>query len=495
MKTCLVLCLAAHAIVEAALRAMGGADRLEKISAVSYTALGERQMVEQSERPTGPYFLGHVRVSEVRDLANHRTRIEATSQAYASDHWWIKDTPSHTVAVINGQTSAIVGADGSFAYAGGYRVEENDDQFAFAPERVLLTAENSTDLQALPDVVLHGVRHHVVAFHYNGMPVRLYINADANLPWEVSYTHAYPWSTFLNPWGDVTTSITYTAWSLEPYGISYPREWTYQTLGLPDRQYFLVDLAINPKLDDAAMTVPKEMRAAHPHPSDIDSYTIGYGGSGKPYELAPGITAVPGGWNIAFVRQRDGVVMIEAPWSVGYTSRAIDMARAMYGMPLKAVITTSDSWPHIAGVRQAVAEGIPVYALDLNRPILERLLSAPHSMRPDDLQRHPRKAHFAWVSAPTTVGDGPNRLTIYPYRTITGERQMMVYFPEHRLLYTSDLFSQADSPDDWFTPQYLHEAIGAIDRYGLRPQTIFGMHYDAVPYQKIVDALKTWLQP
>jgi hypothetical protein len=506
MKTCLVVMLVALAalstaaraaenpqtVVARAMAAMGGEARLRAITALSYSAVGERQMAEQSERPTGPYFLDHFKVAEVRDIAHLRTRIETTDQAYAADHWWTKDEPATTVQVLNGETSTIVG-DGKFQYAGGYGVADNDDQYAFAPERVLLTASAAGDLRSLPDVTLHGVRHHVVAFHYHGYPVTLSINADANLPWQVTWTRAFPTSTFLNPWGDVATSITYTAWSLEPYGISYPREWTQTWMGLPDEQRFIVDLAINPKLDDAALTIPSDVIAAHPRPKDIDTDPIGYGGGGKPHELAPGITEVPGGWNIAFIKQRDGIVMIEAPWSTGYTLRGIDMARALYGMPVKAVITTSDSWPHIAGVRQAVAEGIPVYALDLNKPILERLVTAPHTMHPDDLQRRHRKAKFVFVTKPLTIGDGPNRLTIYPYRTITAERQMMVYFPEHHLLYTSDLFSQADSADDWFTPQYLHEAIGAIDRYGLKPETVFGMHYDAMPYQKIVDIVNKWL--
>src|ERR1700752_2147532 len=103
-------------------------------------------------------------------------------------------------------------------------------------------------------------------------------------------------------------------------------------------------------------------------------------------------------------------------------------------MPVKAVITTSDSWPHIAGVREAVAQGITVYALDLNAPILQRLLAAPHESRPDDFQRHPRAPHFVFVTNPTEVGTGENALAIYPYRTATAERQMMVYLPARRLL-------------------------------------------------------------
>ena len=56
-------------------------------------------------------------------------------------------------------------------------------------------------------------------------------------------------------------------------------------------------------------------------------------------------------------------------------------------MPIIAVLSTSDSWPHTGGVRQAVALGLPVYVLDLNRPLLDRMMSAPHTIEPDALEK------------------------------------------------------------------------------------------------------------
>jgi hypothetical protein len=480
-------------VLRAAMTAMGGEERLRAIKAVSFSAVGERQMVEQSERPSGPYFIDHFRITEMRDFAGRRARIESTHQGYAADHWWTGDQPASSAVVLNGETSAVAKKDGTFQYAGGYQVENNDDRFAFEPDQVLLTAAGASDLHLGSDVYLHGVRHRTLEFHYNGGLVQLYINADAGLPWKVTFTHPYRYNVFLNPWGDVSTSITYSAWSLEPFGISYPREWTTTRMNLPDQQIFILDLKFNPRLDDATLTLPADMLRDHPHPQAIDEYPIGYEGSGQPHQLADGILEVPGGWNVTFVRQSDGVVLLEAPWSAGYTQRAIDLARKTFGLPVKAVVTTSDSWPHIAGIRQAVADGITVYALDLNRPILSRLVAAPFAMRPDALARNHRRTHFVFVTKPLTLGTGPNRIAIYPYRTITAERQMMVYLPGHHLLYTSDLFSQADSEDDWFTPQYLHEAIGAIQRYGLEPQTVFGMHYTETPYEKLVDAEQKWM--
>ncbi|HEX8806819.1 MAG TPA: hypothetical protein VF741_07710, partial [Candidatus Aquilonibacter sp.] len=341
----------------------------------------------------------------------------------------------------------------------------------------------------------HGVTHHILAFTYRGMPCVLAINADNGLPWQITYTRAYPYQVFWNAWGDVTTTITFTAWSLEHNAVPYPREWTYQRVNLPDTQFFIVDLKFNPALDDPQLTIPHDIVAAHPAPTAIDDYKLGFAGDGPAKELAPGVMQVPGGWNVEFVKQSDGVVMIEAPWSSNYTKQALAQARATYGLPVKAVITTSDSWPHIAGVREAVAQGIPVYALDLNGPILQRLLAAPHTVRPDDLQTHPRAARFVFVTNPTTIGTGDNRLVIYPYRSETGERQMMVYLPERKLLYTSDLFSMDSGPDDWFTPQYLDEAVATITRYHLAPTTIFGMHYEATPYATLLDIVKKSVTP
>ena len=150
-------------------------------------------------------------------------------------------------------------------------------------------------------------------------------------------------------------------------------------------------------------------------------------------EIAPGIFLFSGSWNIVMVKQRDGVVIIEAPISAGYSRQAIEekAGHLWPGTPVKAMITTSDAWPHLAGVGEYAARGIPTYALDVNRPILERNLGASA-----------RGVKINWVAGRTTLGDGPDRLEIYPLRGETTERQMMVYFPEYRLLYGSDAFQK-----------------------------------------------------
>ena len=70
-----------------------------------------------------------------------------------------------------------------------------------------------------------------------------------------------------------------------------------------------------------------------------------------------------------------------------------------------------------------------------------------------------------------------------------GERQMMVYFPAHRLLYTSDAFSR--NPDGtFFTPEYLSQVVQSVGRERLVVDTVFGMHLDPTPWSAIVGAVR-----
>jgi hypothetical protein len=61
-------------------------------------------------------------------------------------------------------------------------------------------------------------------------------------------------------------------------------------------------------------------------------------------------------WNATVVKQDDGIVLLESPLSGTYMAGVIDKAKEQSpGQPLKEVLSTSDSWPHVGGVRQVVA--------------------------------------------------------------------------------------------------------------------------------------------
>lgn len=448
-------------------------------------------MVEQSERPSGPYLLDDIRLHELVDFQNSAARIQRTDDAAAGSEWWLtQPAQAQRVEIVRNDVATVAIGGGSPTYAGGTDIAALRDREALGPERLLSTAA-ADHPHALPDTMLNGVPHHVVEFSWDGVACTLFINATTDLPSKVTWTEAYPYQLFLNAWGDVTSTLTFSAWSLEPNGLHFPREWTYERLGLPDAQLFFTQVAFNVAAAPAGFSIPQDIYDAHhgqlralsqrPFPTG-ESVT----------KLAHGVELAASSWNVAFVDQPDGVVVVEAPIDPNYAKQAFAYARKRFHKPVKALVTTSDAWPHIAGVRQAVVENIPIYALDLNIAILKRIVAAPHRLHPDDLARADRAPVFHSVSAATTVGTGANRLVVIPYRTATAEREMYVWLPGRSLLYSSDLFAPHNG-GGWFTPQYLDEAIAAYKRDGINPTTLWGMHYGPTPYATIVKALGVFL--
>jgi hypothetical protein len=278
----------------------------------------------------------------------------------------------------------------------------------------------------------------------------------------------------------------WTFWQLEPGGLHYPRQWNIESNGRPDWTLTINEITLNPPAAKDQFVIPDEIVATFRSGPVIDQ--IPFGRPGAPaVELTPGIVQVPASWNVAEIRTSDGIFLIEGPTSNGYSARAIEDAQRRFpSLAIKAVITTSDAWPHIGGLREYAARGIPIYALDLNEPILRDLFTAPYSTFPDDLAKNQRKPDLRPISKRTSLGAGENRMELIPLRSQTGERQFFVYFPGRNLLYTSDLF-QHDLTGAFFLPQTLSEAVDVVHREKLTVDTAFGMHLPPTPWKTIED--------
>jgi len=68
-------------------------------------------------------------------------------------------------------------------------------------------------------------------------------------------------------------------------------------------------------------------------------------------------------------------------------------------------------------------------------PILDRLMESTRSRDPDRLSTNPRPADWRVVSERTALGRETNRMELVPIRGELGERMMLIWFPEARLLY------------------------------------------------------------
>ena len=479
----------ARKTVEAAAMAMGGAERLRALKSLEFEAMGHWYMLEQSERPEGPHLVAYDEVKELRDLQNNRLRQTTQGRRFDSK----KGNPL-TMVVADGV--AAVDFNNQLRPFTMAQAQDAEEWLALGPERILLHALDAKDLKGERDLMLQSVPHRVVAFTWQGAPVRLFLNAHTSLPTAVELTRAHPYDTFWSVWGDVASRTYFSLWTLEPGGLRYPRQWDNERNGQRYRTLTITDLKFNVEVPASLFTIPDNVRQmfAERGRTKIDDLPLGMPNQ-QPAEVVKDFVQVRGRWHVALIKQADGVVILEAPISSGYSAKVIAEAEKRFpGVPIKAAVSTSDAFPHLAGVREYAARGIPLYVLDANLPIIKRLLDAPFRSQPDRLARQPRKAELRVVNRKTVIGAGENRLELYPIRTESGERMLMVYAPQHRLLYGSDLVQKMPN-GTFFMPQYLSEVADAVAREKLDVERIFAMHSAPLAWSEIQAAIQKASQP
>jgi hypothetical protein len=471
----------ARAVVSRSIEALGGERALRSLSTLQIEAIGHDYFIEQSERPEGPFITRYVQTSEKRDVAGGRSRVETQQRFVQSPDW----AGSGTAAIVDADAAVMTRTE-RYAPVGRQAFEDGRERIELAPERMLFTALAAADLSAAPDVKVHGIGQRVVTFGWRGRRVRLLIDSGDFVPTALEISAE---DTF-GIWGAVKNTTYYSLWTLLPGGVRYPlqadREWN----GVSSSTSSIMKISVNQPLDAAVFTIPADAKAAFAAlPTTTRFAALKLDPEKQRVEIEPAIVQYGGNWNVAFVRQPDGLVVIEAPVGSHYSVQVLDEAAKRYpGVKIKALITTSDAWPHLGGVREYVARGIPVYALDLNAPILNRLLAADYSAHPDALAKAPRAGRFTWVSGKTVIGTGDTRLELYPIRGENGERMLMAYFPAYRLLYTSDEIQRLRA-GGFFMPELLLEVRDAMAREHLDVQRVFGFHIGVIPWSEIEGAI------
>jgi hypothetical protein len=461
--------------VTAALEAMGGRERLQQVTSVRMQTVGHSLLMEQSYRQS-PFIASYEHGRVTLDLANQRLLAETKLT-------WPESDPNQS----DSDTTLAAGPDGGVYHTtfGDSPCSLGDldasrEALALGPARVLLTAAGATDLHYEAPENLRSTFHTVVAFSWRHIPVRVLLNPFNHLPDAVETTQVF--HDFWYFWGDVQQRIYFDNWKLVE-GISYPTNWVEERNGAFWRSTQALNVELNVQLDEKAF----EMTAGAVKQSAASP------GWNRPFSakqataLAPGIDLFAGSWNATIVKEPDGVVILEAPISSLYMQGVIREAHRRYpGRPISAVLSTSDSWPHTGGVRLAVAQRLPVYILDLNQPLLDRMMSAPHTIEPDTLQKSTdSKARWKLVAGKVEFGSGANRMELYPLRGASTERQYMVYFPERKLLYASDTLALNDD-GSLYDPELMYEVSQAVKRENLIVDTVFAMHQGPMSWEQVM---------
>lgn len=429
--------LPAHELVNGSLEAMGGIT-LQRARSLRVSGTEHLFALGNAERAEGPWRVVYTQFTELRDLSQFRIRRSVTPLG-------TRNAQPPATLVVSDSVAAVRMGDRQTGAAPS-TVEDALDRVGASPERALGLAAAASDLRSDGTITHWGVVHDVVSFPWRTGRMRIEISRESRLPTAVEIVRTYPDDFRRTPFGDTRLRFEYVDWDVDAAGLWWPRQQIISQNGEPLRNITIDSVAFDSTLTPSdTFAILDSARAQFAAQARRTVRFFRRSGAAPAQELRDGVVRVPDYWTMTIVRQDDGIVIFEAHISSAYLHDVIDEARHRYpGLPIKAIVMSSDPWAHLGGVREAMAMGIPIYVNARSVPFLQKVSRAPHTLDPDSLQRAPRAPHLIPVSGKTVIGSGKNRIELYPVGGSYAERMTMAYFPELRVLYGADLVFAAE---------------------------------------------------
>lgn len=215
-------------------------------------------------------------------------------------------------------------------------------------------------------------------------------------------------------------------------------------------------------------------------------------------ERAPGVWQVQrlrSGFHPMFVEMEDFVIAIEAPtgWLELHEVPATNFVRGASSSsvsetfirlinetvpekPIRYLVLTHFHNDHSGGLRPFVAAGAKIVTTPGARDVLEEATRRPHRIAGDALQRSPREAAFEIVDRAHTLSDGTRRVELLSVENEHAEEMLVVWMPEEKLLFVSDLFLPLSNfPSKAELPMNL-AFVEWLDGSGLEPEILLSIH-------------------
>jgi len=453
------------ALIDSAIAAHGGMDRLRTVEDLTIRYRGRRWMAYQSTSLARPWVTQPTFADIVIDLKNNRmlqhreTRYPAdfnfaSKQITTAQRSWFWDP---TRAGLN---------DVVVQFQGG-QVATNPARRELPAFEFLEVRGRAESVRWVGEQTVNGQRLQGVSYAQPNGVYTLWVDAAtkrlARLDWLRDDAVD----------GDQLASYEYTGYRVEK-GIPVPTRLIERRNG---------DLVRDDTLTYAFDTKPADSLFVAP--------TTGYGQSedfrptgveAEPVrKLAENVwllQQLPGGNRVMFVAFRDHVLVFEAPTPQGAATAVLDaVRRTVPGKPVRYVTFSHHHDDHGGGLRPYIAEGITIVTTPKNRPFVEHVANAKHVLRPDVLSRTPRAPVVETFTKKRVFTDGEMTVELHDIGpTSHVDEIVMAYLPKEKLLFQGDLLILPMRGEPGPANALTAEFAKAIDRLGLDVQTIAGVH-------------------
>ncbi len=474
--------------VDSAVAAIGGREALLGLKSQRIVSHGENFEPDQAVEPGGtPRKVGTFTCTLLRDLITGKVRYE-----------WQRDMPppfSTTwkyTEIINGDEGAIIGADGGRSPAqrpsSTARIAARRKELSRSAASVLVHAlSRSSSFLRLMDQMIRGRKHIVIAYDNQGHQVIMAIDGDSRLLTKVEFLEDDP------IYGDTQNELFFDDWR-QVGALKLPFELLARVNGQEVRVEHIDSIENDVELKSDDFAIPEalaQVDQSNGRRGDVSSqWLLRRVALGSPLddeqtrvELTPvgkGVWHITGGTHHSLViEMTDHLVVVEAPLYEERSQAVLaEVARKFPGKPVRTVINTHFHNDHSGGLRAYVAIGASVVTGKINEPFLQRMFTAQHSRVPDSLQRERKAAVIETVETEKKIlTDGDRTVEVYPVTSSHSAGMLVVYLPQEKLLFVSDLFSPG-APRQ--IAAFSRELLDAIQQHNLQVVGIVGGHGNKV---------------
>ena len=495
-------------LVNRAVDAMGGAERLAALQSVSAKGTARQWEPEQSEVPGGEMrFANETSFDVLQDRRSRASRTDIERRfAYPAPRTY------KFTEILTPEAGYVLGIDSTGRNAqsqkmtppahsmSGLRLTASQRESLRGSTTALLTQmqANAQNVRPALDVVARGQSYPAATYG----PYTVGFDPQSGLP-AIIRTVDYD-----NMWGDVTYDVALSDWR-DVSGVKVPMNRKYELNGRVVQEVQLSSVAFNAPVDASKFEVAAALRADAAKPAGgnvpyqwvirrqfigtyLDSEHTSYDTKGSPglrlQELAPGVFHVVGGsHNSLLVEMTDHLVMVDAPVSDGQSLWVVEQAKQRFpGKPIKWLVLTHHHMDHAGGVRGVLAQGAVLVVGQGAREHYRRVLASPMQRNPDMRPVDFSQVPILEVPESHVISDSTGRQVI-AYAMLDNPHakgMLMAYVPHAKLGFVTDLWSPGVPLPDKPNPA-LMSVVNTVKRAGIQPERFAGGHGSVAPYETL----------
>ncbi len=490
-------------MVERAVQAMGGAERLASIKTIATKGTAKHWDSEQSDVPGGAMRFTHESSYDmVCDVAARSARID-----WQRNYVYVAQRTFTYREIVTPEAGYIIGVPGNSRNAqnmksnppansmSSYRLATAQRELRRAlPVLLLEMRADPQAVQPAADVVADNrsypalkYREFIVAFDpQSGLPARVRtLDYDAI-------------------WGDVDYDLVFGQWR-DFGGVRLPISRKHERNGRVVSDGVLSDVQINAPIASGQLEIPAQIRAAAAKPATADvpyqwviqrvdsafysdSEHLSYDTAASPglrlQQLAPGVDHVVGGsHNSMLVEMRDHLIVFDAPISDQQSRWVVDAAKAKYpGKPIRYVVLTHHHNDHTSGLRGFLIEGATLVVGRGAGAHFNRVLSSPWTRNPYIKARDLSRTQIVEVTDKYVMTDGTRRVEAYPVDDNPHAKGMLIGFvPDAKLGFVTDIWSPGPPLPAKPNPG-LVAVVNAVKKANIQPERFAGGHGSSADY-------------